>query len=213
VVGFETENTITNTGSDTWKKDTGLLSIWILGMYAPGARTTVVIPVVDGDASELGPAVNADYFGKVPPDRLAVRDGVVYFRGDGQSRGKIGISPQRSKPVLGSYDPATHVLTVVQFTLTDGATDYVNSMWEHQEHPYAGDVVNSYNDGPPPEGPPLGPFYELESSSPAAALAPGESLTHRHRTIHIQGAAADLDPIARATLGVDIAAIVAGLEE
>jgi len=49
-------------------------------------------------------------------------------------------------------------------------------------------VVNSYNDGPPsPGAKPLGPFYELESSSPALALKPGESATHIHRTIHLQG--------------------------
>lgn len=34
---------------------------------------------------------------------------------------------------------------------------------------------------------PLGPFYELETSSPAAALNPGESLRHIQRTIHIKG--------------------------
>ncbi|MCK7515058.1 MAG: hypothetical protein MZV70_70970 [Desulfobacterales bacterium] len=34
---------------------------------------------------------------------------------------------------------------------------------------------------------PLGPFYELESSSPAAALAPGGTLTHVHTTMHFDG--------------------------
>jgi hypothetical protein len=83
----------------------------------------------------------------------------------------------------------------------------VNSKWELQQQPYAGDVANSYNDGPPaPGAKPLGPFYELESSSPAAALAPGASLEHGHRTLHLTGARAALDAIARATLG-------AGLDE
>ena len=75
-------------------------------------------------------------------------------------------------------------------------------MWEIQDQPYAGDVVNSYNDGPPAPGvPPLGGFYELESSSPALALAPGESHTHRHRTLHLTGTPAALDALAQAALG------------
>ena len=59
------------------------------------------------------------------------------------------------------------MLTLVQYDQPEGATDYVNSMWEIQKEPFAGDVVNSYNDGPPaPGAKPLGPFYELETSSP-----------------------------------------------
>jgi hypothetical protein len=78
-------------------------------------------------------------------------------------------------------------------------------MWELQKEPYKGDVVNSYNDGPAqPGAKPLGPFYELETSSPAAALKPGASITHWHRTFHLQGPEADLDLIAKAILGVSI---------
>ncbi len=81
-------------------------------------------------------------------------------------------------------------------------------MWEIQKEPFAGDVVNSYNDGPPEPGKkPLGPFYELETSSPAAALAPGASLTHVHRTFHVQGDAKDLDALALELLGVSLATI------
>src|SRR6185503_11151310 len=84
---------------------------------------------------------------------------------------------------------------------------YVNSMWEIQREPYQGDVINSYNDGPPAPGkPPLGPFYELETSSPALSLEPGQKYTHVHRTFHLAGPEAELDRIARATLEV-------GLEE
>ncbi|NIY45616.1 MAG: hypothetical protein GWN22_18560, partial [Gemmatimonadetes bacterium] len=87
--------------------------------------------------------------------------------------------PYRATPVCGSYDAAARLLTIVQYNQPAGATDYVNSMWELQDEPFGGDVVNSYNDGPPePGAEPLGPFYELETSSPAAALAPGESITH-----------------------------------
>ena len=62
--------------------------------------------------------------------------------------------------------------TALAFTLPPAPHGYVNSKWEIQQQPYAGDVANSYNDGPPaPGAKPLGPFYELESSSPAAASA------------------------------------------
>ena len=83
-------------------------------------------------------------------------------------------------------------------------------MWEQQSEPYAGDVANSYNDGPPAPGkPPLGPFWELETSSRAAALAPGESITHVHRTVHLTGPQASLDAVAKSTLGVTLAEIEA----
>jgi hypothetical protein len=212
VVAYESENRLTNVGPVAWRKPTGLLSVWILGQYRPAPRTTVVVPVVAGSAESLGPVVNDAYFGAIPPSRLHVASETVFFRGDGRQRGKIGIPRPRARSVAGSYDPGSHVLTLVQYTLPASARDYVNSMWEQQRAPYGGDVVNSYNDGPlGPGQPPLGPFYEIESSSPAAALAPGESITHVHRTVHLQGPDADLDAMARAVLGVSLDDIVSSL--
>ena len=205
MVAFESTNKMTNTGSEAWKKETGLLSIWILGMFNPSPKTTIVVPFNKGPESELGVAVNDSYFGKVPSDRLVVRDDVLFFSGDGQYRSKIGLAPQRAKPVLGSYDAVNKVLTIVQYNKPTGVTGYVNSMWELQDEPYKGDTVNSYNDGPAqPGAKPMGPFYELETSSMAAALDPGEKISHVHRTFHLQGSEADLDPIARSLLGVTI---------
>jgi len=211
-VAYETDNKITNTGRQTWKKETGLLSIWILGMFNPSPKTTIIVPIREGAESQLGTKVTSDYFGQVPAERLVVKDKVIYFSGDGRFRSKIGIGPKRSKGVLGSYDVENHVLTVVQFSQSANATDYVNSLWKMQEKPYSGDTANSYNDGPPaPGAKPLGPFYELESSSPAAELKPGKSLDHLHRTIHLTGAESDLDPIARAVFGVSLAEIKSAL--
>lgn len=213
MVGCETVNRITNTGRQPWRKETGLLSIWILGMFNPSPATTIVVPFHPGPEKELGPKVTSDYFGPVPPDRLKVGTDVLYFRGDGRQRGKIGLSPRRSKAVLGSYDAQNRVLTLVQFTQPAGAVDYVNSLWKLQDHPYAGDAVNSYNDGPPsPGAKPLGPFYELESSSPAAALAPRRSLTHEHRTFHLTGPEPALDAVARQVLGVSLSDIAAAFQ-
>jgi len=205
MVAFESTNKVTNTGEKAWEKGTGLLSIWILGMFNPSPATTITIPFRAGPEEKLGAAVNDAYFGKVPADRLVVKDGILFFSGDGQYRSKIGLPPLRAKPVLGSYDAVNKVLTIVQYSKPRGAMDYVNSMWELQDQPYKGDVVNSYNDGPPePGAKPLGPFYELETSSPAAALKPGGTISHVHRTFHLQGSEADLNTIAKATLGVTI---------
>lgn len=210
LVAFASENRVTNSGQEPWRKETGLLSIWILGMFPPSAGATVVIPFIPGPEEDLGPVVNDAYFGAVPPDRLVVGSERLFFRADGRYRSKIGISPQRATTICGSYDPERAVLTLVQLTLPMEAHDYVNSMWEIQGEPYAGDVVNSYNDGPAePGAKPLGPFYELESSSPALALGPGESYEHVHRTAHFQGSEESLDPVARAALGVGIADIKA----
>jgi len=214
MVAFESQNKMTNTGEKAWEKETGLLSIWILGMFTPSPETTVVIPFQRGPVNKLGPIVNDAYFGKVPSDRLVVDEekGVLFFSGDGQYRSKIGLSPQRAKSALGSYDAVNHVLTVVQYNKPQGVTDYVNSMWDLQDEPYRGDTVNSYNDGPPePGAEPLGPFYELETSSPAAKLQPGASILHVHRTFHLQGAEAQLDPVAQSLFGVTIGEIKSAL--
>jgi hypothetical protein len=209
LVAYETDNRITNIGKNAWQKDTGLLSVWILGMFTPSPSVTIVVPIKPGPESELGSRFNPyASFGIIPPERLKTEENLVYFRGDGKFRSKIGISPRRSKGVLGAYDADNKVLTIVQFDQPAGVTEYVNSLWELQKNPYGGDVANSYNDGPiGPGQPPLGPFFEMESSSPAAALAPGESLAHLHRTIHLTGSEKALDPVARAVLGVSLAEI------
>ena len=202
-VAFESRNAVTNAGAAAWTEATGLLSVWILGMFAPARDAKVIVPF---NAAAEGPVVNDAYFGKVPPERLVVRGAALIFTCDGEYRSKIGLGPARARSVAGSYSPGARLLTVVHYDKPEGARRYVNSMWEEQREPFAGDVLNSYNDGPPAPGkPPLGGFYELETSSPAAALRPGETLTHTHRTFHFVGDAADLEPIAKAVLGVSLA--------
>jgi hypothetical protein len=207
LVAYESDNAITNAGEAAWTKNSGLLSIWILAMYAPASDARVVIPF-EPDAE--GPIVNDAYFGKVPPERLDVRpkQNVVVFVGDGEHRSKIGLGPHRAKNVLGSYSAEAKLLTVIHYDRPSADAPYVNSMWEQQKDPYAGDVVNSYNDGPPAPGkPPLGGFYELETSSPGLALAPGESARHTHRTFHWLGEPSELEPIATQVLGVSLSAL------
>ncbi len=203
-VGFASENTITNTGTKAWTEDKGLPSIWILGMFAPVPSTRIIAPFDQQGAGEI---VSDRYFGKVPPERLLVnRDkGFVLFKADGRARGKIGLPPTRAKAVLGSYSPESRLLTVVRFTKREGARRYVNNLWEVTKEPYGGDVSNAYNDGPVEPGKPsLGGFYELESSSEAAALAPGAALAHTHETYHFQGPPEALEQLAQQVLGVSL---------
>jgi hypothetical protein len=212
LVAYETDNKITNDGKDAWTKETGLLSIWILGQFNPSSSTTIVVPIKSGPESDLGVKVTSDYFGAVPAERLVVKDAVIFFSGDGKFRSKIGVNPKRSKALLGSYDADNKVLTLVQFNQPADRTDYVNSLWKLQDDPFGGDAINSYNDGPPaPGAKPLGPFYEMESSSPGAALTPGQSLSHVRRTIHLSGPDSALNAIALGTLGVSLDDIKTGL--
>lgn len=206
-VGFQSDNMVTNTGKAEWNKSSGMLSIWILSMLNAGDKTTIAIPYKQGDSASLGKIVTDDYFGKVSAERLKVSNGLILFKADGNQRSKIGISPARGIPMAASYDASNNVLTIAQFSLPEGKKDYVNSLWEQQQHPFSGDAVNAYNDGPI-EGKQMGKFYELESSSPAAALAPGQSLSHFHRTIHLKGTKESLNEIVQRLLGVGIDTLV-----
>ena len=174
-VAFESRNAIINTGKKSWTRKNGLLSIWILGMYNPSDKTTIILPYEK--STDFTKKVTDNYFGAIPSDRIVKSDSLLLLKGDGRHRGKVGIAPTIAKNVAGSYDAGRHILTLVKFDV-DKSADYVNSKWEMQKEPYRGDVVNSYNDGPLADGGQLGPFYELESSSPAKELKPISSLNY-----------------------------------
>jgi hypothetical protein len=200
VVAYRSDNKIMNMGEKPWIKETGLLSVWMLCMFNPSPTTTVFMPY---KTVGEGTIVNDAYFGKVPPDRLKVEDGVVYFKIDGKLRSKIGLPPERAKEICGSYDSAQKILTLLWCTLPPEQSEYVNSQWGKQEDPFRGDAINSYNDGPV-DGSILGPFYEIETSSPAAKLNPGQSLTHSQVVAHIQGDEAELASIVKQLFNLDL---------
>lgn len=201
-VAYESLNEVKNTGTISWNKKTGLLSVWMLSMYNPSPAVTIVVPF----AKECeGPVLKADYFGEIPVDRLVTGEKAVFLKADGRYRSKIGIKPGRALPVLGSYDARNKNLTILETSIDPVALDYVNSSWDPwQTEPYRGDIINAYNDGPLENGSQLGPFYELESSSPALALEPGEARFHLQRTYHFEGAEADLNSISEKVLGISI---------
>jgi hypothetical protein len=204
MVAYRSSNTMKNTGDKVWTKETGLLSIWLLGMFKPSDNTIIVIPVKPGNEKELGPVVNDDYFGKISDDRLKVKGNTVFFKGDGKSRGKIGIPPLRTTGYMGSYDAGNKILTILKCPLPENVTDYINSAWKLQDDPFKGDAYNAYNDGPLQDGSLLGPFYELETSSPALALKPGEEYTHSQVICHFAGSEQELNAVAEKLLGVSL---------
>lgn len=200
-VAYETINRITNTGAGAWQKDNGLMSIWLLSMLRPSDQTVALVPFKP--AAGVDTLITTNYFGEVPADRLVQLDSVLILKCDGKFRSKIGISPKVAKPFAASYDYAKDILSIIFFPVKEDGL-YVNSKWELQQNPYAGDVVNAYNDGPLADGGQLGSFYELESSSAALELEPGASQEHRQLTVHLQGEFEKMNAIARELLGVDL---------
>jgi hypothetical protein len=208
LVAYRTKNSVTNKSAEPWTKDEGLVSIWLLGMFKHGPNVTVVAPLKPG----AGPAVNTDYFGAVGKDRLVTTDKAVFFKADGDYRSKIGIPPGRTTGIAAGYDPDRGILTVVRTVPPADAAKlpYVRSQWQDHKEPYAGDLINVYNDGPSAPGKAaLGPFYELETSSPAKPLAPGKKLNHTQETMHFRGTPEKLDPLARKLLGLSLEEIQA----
>lgn len=106
------------------------------------------------------------------------------------------MSYQADKEFLGQHTQ------VVELTDGRGAHVAVCPAWQ-------GRVMTSTCSGP--AGPSFGfihrEFYEIESLSPARPLKTGETLVHRHRTIHVLADEATLAALAEETLGVELDAI------
>lgn len=200
-IAYCSDNLLTNCGEAAWTKETGMPSVWMLGLFNPTPTTTVFIPY---NKECKGKLVKDDYFGKIPSDRLILEDGMLYFKIDGLCRTKLGLPPGSATGLAASYDTEKSVLTILKYIAPTEDALYVNSQWGDQEDPFDGDVINSYNDGPTEDGTIMGPFYEIEASSPAAALAPGESLSHIQYTIHIQGDSAIIAGIVKDVFGVEL---------
>ncbi|MGZ3890207.1 MAG: DUF6786 family protein [Mucilaginibacter sp.] len=199
-VGIRTDNSIINTGSAAWTTKTGAPCLWNLDMFTPSPGVVIVIPY---NENVQGKVATTDYFGQIPPDRVTYKNGHLFFKGDGKSRGKLGMPATRTKAVAGSYDAENNVLTIAVFDV-DNKAIYLNQEWTPDKDPLVGDAVNAYNDGPLADGTQMGPFYEIESVSPAAFLQPKEKLSHQHCIFHFTGDKPGLNKIALKTLGVSL---------
>jgi hypothetical protein len=200
-VGFQASNSLTNTGSFEWDTKTGAPCIWNLDMFTPSPKVVIIIPYNNAATAKIA---TTDYFGQIPADRIVFKNNILFFKADGKSRGKLGITPKRAMPVIGSYDAENNVLTIAKFDV-DNKGLYLNQEWRTDREPLSGDAVNAYNDGPLANGSQMGPFYEIESVSPAAFLRPGSVMHHRHQVYHFIGDKASLDKISKKVLGVSLA--------
>lgn len=202
VVGYETDNKITNNGDFAWTEKTGMPCIWILDMFTPSETGVIAIPFkpVKNEKEKIA---TADYFGLIPPGRLKYTDSMLYFKVDGKSRGKLGLPPSRAKGIEGSYDATHHVLTILTSDI-DPNGKYLYQKWDTAGAPFDGDALNAYNDGPLEDGSQMGPFYEMESVSPAAFLDAGASLSHRQNVYHFTGNENELNVISEKVLGISI---------
>ena len=176
----------------------------MLSHFNPTPTTTVFIPYHENAEGKI---VNDEYFGKIPADRLKTKDGILYFKIDGKLRSKLGIPPMRSKGLCCSYDSEKKVLTILRCNMPEKPGAYLNGQWGKQDDPFAGDMLNAYNDGPVEDGSIMGPFYEIETSSPGAELAVNESLLHKQETFHIQAEEDILNPIVEKLFGVNLETI------
>jgi hypothetical protein len=199
-VAFKTTNTLINTGPIPWTKITGAPCLWNLDMFTPSPGVVIVVPY---NANDTGKVATTNYFGEIPKDRIKYNNGILLFKADGHSRGKLGLPPNRAKNLVGSWDAQNHVLTIAQFDVDPKAT-FLNQEWRTDRNPFSGDEVNAYNDGPLADGTQMGPFYEIESVSPAAFLKPNAGLTHHHSVFHFTGDPGELNEIALKTLGISL---------
>jgi hypothetical protein len=199
-VAYRSINSIVNKDAE-WKPETGMLGIWLLGMFRPSDKTVIIAPFSTKYSEK--PLITDDYFGKIPADRLVVKDSTLFLKADGKFRSKIGIAPRSARNVAGSYDAEKGILTIIKYDL-EPEGKYMKSTWEIHKDPYNGDALNAYNDGKLADGTQMGPFYELESNSSVKPLKEGESITHSQNTYHFEGDEATLNAISKKVLGVDL---------
>ena len=94
--------------------------------------------------------------------------------------GNSALLQARPRRWPGVTDAENKALTIILYDV-DGQAKYLNQEWNITKPSFAGEAVPAaYNDRPLANGTQMGPFYEIESVSPAAFLKPGASLSHRH---------------------------------
>jgi hypothetical protein len=200
--GSYSDNGMTNTGAEKWKRETGLLNIWILGQFEPGPGTVIIAPFKPGEGP---PYRDALYFGKVSESRLKVQGNCILFLADARGEGKFGIPQRRTPGLAGSFDFQKNLLVVVRFDVPAEPALYGDSTWvKNQPEPYAGDLFQTYNSNVFGRPDRRYAFYELESVSPSVELEPNGTVRHRHETHCLQGDYATLRALAQKILGVDL---------
>lgn len=212
LVAFQSENTVTNVGPDPWTRKNGTVAMWCLGQLLEHPRLTIVVPTQPRTHPRLPPPTVDEYFkdfcvgGTFPSNRRASFDDFVLLFADGRVRCKVGVKKQRATGRLGSFEPDTCHLVLVDHDFYP-ELDYVSGYWRYCKDPYDGDALSIYIDGPDQADGPQGTCYELETVSPALFLRPRESFSYRSRTFHIRGDREDVGSICRRFLRADLAQI------
>jgi hypothetical protein len=193
LVAFRTTNKVTNEAKVALPAD-ALVAPWVLGQFRPSPKTTVLLPYHGAED-----VIKKDYFGVVPPDRLALLPegdgGVARFKGDAQLRSKIGVSAAGALGWLGAWDAQHKVLTLVNHSLPPAGAVVPDCNWTvPNPRAKSGDVATSYNHGEEPR------FFELESIGPALGATPKSSVTQVQTTIHLAAEPAALAEIAKKLL-------------
>lgn len=191
-VAFESRHSLLNLDTVPITPEKGLVSIWSAGMFPGTDESRVIIPL----QAEAQKADIWQYMGALDEDRLHIQGRLLSFKVDGKYRSKIGIPPNLALPLYGCYSPEKQRLTIVQYQATQDSL-YFNSAVSVQAHPYQGEVIPIYNNGPMNlEVADEASFFELESTSPLRALPVGDSLTHSHIVYHFIGSKRELNDIA-----------------
>ncbi len=212
-VGFQSDNRVTNVSNQPILRRTGPLTIWLLGHYLPHPRCVVIVPFRPGPEAELGPPLRDEFLkffcidGKFPANRRWYQNDYALLKADCAVRCKFGISRSRATGRAGSLDLDTNELVIVDNDFYP-EMDYATNYWRKADELFDGDAINICIDGPAgKDGPvfaePDNMAYEIETTSPALFLQPGQSYASRARTFRLRGRQAVIDAICRRFLRAD----------
>jgi hypothetical protein len=197
-VAFQSRNTITNIGNHKWDTGFGMPNIRVLGMFPSSKNHIILIPKKAGASLKHNPQYVFD------KKRIADKKTHWLVSGNSNLPMQVGLRQNQTYNYIGTYDPQTSVLTIIQFTLPSRPMRYVSSEWSVEATLSEGTAISVYTDGPSASKPQTGHYIEIESTSPAASLKPKEKLTHYHRTFHFVGRPHRLDPIVQHVFGMKL---------
>ncbi len=199
-VAYDSSHTLKNIDSVSWKKETGLASIWSAGMFKGSDNTTVIIPLKNnGSIADI-----YKYMGPLDAKRLYTKNKTLLYKTDGKYRSKIGIPHKFAPEIYGCYSKDLQRLTIIQYRKTNDSL-YFNSNAFVQKKPYQGEVIPIYNNGTMDYSATNEiSFFELESTSAMKELQPNETIEHFHRVYHFSGSFDELNHISETLLSFEL---------
>ncbi len=199
-VAYDSSHILKNIDSVSWKKETGLASIWSAGMFKGGDNTTVIIPLKNN-----GSIVDIyKYMGPLDTKRLYTKDKTLLYKTDGKYRSKIGVPHKFAPEIYGCYSKDQQRLTIIQYRKTNDSL-YFNSDVSVQKTPYKGEAIPIYNNGTMDYSTTNEiSFFELESTSAMKELLPNETIEHFHRVYHFSGSFNELNHISETLLSFNL---------